>query len=87
VVPIQTKPPATSANGCTSPNVAISPIHCEKMAAPYRPTLPSPAAEPPAGEGWVHEAKLDGFRCLAPPSWRWGRTGSLGRVLVLIPRR
>jgi ATP-dependent DNA ligase len=27
--------------------------------------LPSPAPEPPAGEGWVHEAKLDGFRCLA----------------------
>jgi bifunctional non-homologous end joining protein LigD len=27
--------------------------------------LPSSASEPPDGDGWVHEAKLDGFRCLA----------------------
>jgi bifunctional non-homologous end joining protein LigD len=27
--------------------------------------LPSPVPGPPAGEAWVHEAKLDGFRCLA----------------------
>ncbi len=27
--------------------------------------LPSPHAAPPAGEGWVHEAKLDGYRCVA----------------------
>ncbi len=26
--------------------------------------LPSPVSEQPAGEGWVHEAKLDGLRCL-----------------------
>ena len=25
----------------------------------------SPAPAPPVGDGWVHEAKLDGFRCLA----------------------
>jgi hypothetical protein len=26
------------------------------------PCLPSPAAKPPAGDGWVHEIKLNGFR-------------------------
>jgi bifunctional non-homologous end joining protein LigD len=29
------------------------------------PCLPSPAPKPPAGDGWIHEIKLDGFRCLA----------------------
>jgi len=29
------------------------------------PCLPNPAANPPAGDGWIHEIKLDGFRCLA----------------------
>jgi len=28
---------------------------------------PSPAPNPPAGDGWVHEIKLDGFRLLAWP--------------------
>jgi bifunctional non-homologous end joining protein LigD len=41
--------------------------------------LPSPAPGPPAGEAWVHEAKLDGFRCLAQiKSHRvrlWSRAG------------
>jgi Homeodomain-like domain len=27
------------------------------------PCLPSPAPKPPAGDGWIHEIKLDGFRC------------------------
>ena len=35
----------------------------------YRPTiapcLPLPAKEPPAGPGWIHEIKHDGFRILA----------------------
>ena len=31
------------------------------------PCLPRPAKEPPAGPGWVHEIKHDGFRILA---WR-----------------
>jgi bifunctional non-homologous end joining protein LigD len=35
------------------------------MTAPYRPMLPSPAPAPLDEEEWVHEAKLDGFRCLA----------------------
>jgi bifunctional non-homologous end joining protein LigD len=29
------------------------------------PCLPSPATNPPAGDGWIHEIKLDGFRMLA----------------------
>jgi bifunctional non-homologous end joining protein LigD len=29
------------------------------------PCLPSPAPKPPAGNGWIHEIKLDGFRMLA----------------------
>jgi bifunctional non-homologous end joining protein LigD len=29
------------------------------------PCLPSPAKEPPAGPGWIHEIKHDGFRILA----------------------
>ena len=28
------------------------------------PCLPSPAAKPPAGSGWLHEIKHDGFRML-----------------------
>src|SRR5271167_2760370 len=29
------------------------------------PCLPRPAKEPPAGPGWIHEIKHDGFRILA----------------------
>ena len=29
------------------------------------PCLPSPAKQPPAGPGWIHEIKHDGFRILA----------------------
>ena len=29
------------------------------------PCLPSPAPNPPADDGWIHEIKLDGFRMLA----------------------
>jgi len=28
------------------------------------PCLPSPAANPPVGTGWLHEIKHDGFRML-----------------------
>jgi ATP-dependent DNA ligase len=28
------------------------------------PCLPSPATKPPAGDGWLHEIKHDGFRML-----------------------
>jgi bifunctional non-homologous end joining protein LigD len=30
-----------------------------------QPCLPRPATEPPAGQGWLHEIKHDGFRILA----------------------
>jgi ATP-dependent DNA ligase len=29
------------------------------------PCLPSPASKPPAGAGWIHEIKHDGFRLMA----------------------
>jgi bifunctional non-homologous end joining protein LigD len=35
------------------------------MANLRAPCLPSPAPNPPAGDGWIHEIKLDGFRLLA----------------------
>ncbi len=31
----------------------------------YEPCLPRPAKVPPAGPGWIHEIKHDGFRMLA----------------------
>ena len=31
----------------------------------YEPCLPRPAKVPPAGPGWIHEIKHDGFRILA----------------------
>jgi bifunctional non-homologous end joining protein LigD len=34
-------------------------------AARYEPCLPRLAKEPPAGSGWIHEIKHDGFRILA----------------------
>ena len=34
------------------------------------PCLPRPAKEPPAGRGWIHEIKHDGFRILAPSAPR-----------------
>jgi bifunctional non-homologous end joining protein LigD len=33
----------------------------------FEPCLPRPAKQPPAGAGWIHEIKHDGFRILA---WR-----------------
>jgi bifunctional non-homologous end joining protein LigD len=35
--------------------------HCPTL----EPCLPRPAKEPPAGPGWIHEIKHDGFRILA----------------------
>ena len=31
----------------------------------FEPCLPRPAKRPPAGPGWIHEIKHDGFRILA----------------------
>jgi len=35
----------------------------------FEPCLPRPAKQPPAGKGWIHEIKHDGFRVVA---WRDG---------------
>jgi bifunctional non-homologous end joining protein LigD len=32
---------------------------------PVAPCLPHPSEEPPAGRGWIHEIKHDGFRIMA----------------------
>jgi ATP-dependent DNA ligase len=39
--------------------------HTRSLAQCIEPCLPRPAAEPPAGSGWLHEIKHDGFRILA----------------------
>src|SRR6516165_7982894 len=36
-----------------------------RLSRSIQPCLPSPAKEPPAGPGWIHEIKHDGFRILA----------------------
>ncbi len=49
------------------------------MPPPYRPMLLTPAGAPPEGGEWAHEAKLDGWRCLAQVVdgrvRLWSRTG------------
>lgn len=42
------------------------------------PCLPSPAKHPPAGQGWLHEIKHDGFRLIA--------RREPGRVRLLSPK-
>src|ERR1700688_1830733 len=37
----------------------------DRSLRPFEPCLPRPAKEPPAGPGWIHEIKHDGFRILA----------------------
>jgi hypothetical protein len=37
----------------------------ERQLKRYEPCLPRPAKTPPAGPGWIHEVKHDGFRILA----------------------
>jgi bifunctional non-homologous end joining protein LigD len=39
----------------------------DRSLPPFEPCLPRPAKQPPAGPGWIHEIKHDGFRILA----RW----------------
>ena len=40
-------------------------FRAEQTQPRYHPCLPRPAQEPPAGPGWLHEIKHDGFRILA----------------------
>src|SRR2546426_12780220 len=44
----------------------LYPMLLRRVAFPdfCEPCLPSPAAKPPAGAGWLHEIKHDGFRML-----------------------
>jgi bifunctional non-homologous end joining protein LigD len=46
------------------PRVIYTPMLLRRVAFPdfCEPCLPSPAAKPPAGAGWLHEIKHDGFR-------------------------
>jgi ATP-dependent DNA ligase len=56
------------------------------------PCLPSPAKVPPAGPGWLHEIKHDGFRIMARRDGAgvrlFSRNGHdftlLGRPLILV---
>lgn len=40
-------------------------LRTEKSLPRFEPCLPKPAKAPPAGPGWIHEIKHDGFRILA----------------------
>jgi bifunctional non-homologous end joining protein LigD len=40
-------------------------VRCPHPAAVIEPCLPRPAKQPPAGRGWIHEIKHDGFRIMA----------------------
>ena len=35
------------------------------------PCLPTSAKRPPSGDGWLHEIKHDGFRCIAHKDGKW----------------
>jgi bifunctional non-homologous end joining protein LigD len=40
-------------------------VRAERPLSRFEPCLPSPAKHPPAGNGWIHEIKHDGFRIIA----------------------
>jgi len=40
-------------------------LHADRPLSRFEPCLPRPAKEPPAGPGWIHEIKHDGFRIIA----------------------
>jgi hypothetical protein len=40
-------------------------LRVEQSSPRFEPCLPRPAKQPPAGPGWIHEIKHDGFRILA----------------------
>jgi ATP-dependent DNA ligase len=40
-------------------------VRAEQSFPRFEPCLPRPALQPPAGPGWIHEIKHDGFRILA----------------------
>ena len=40
-------------------------VRADQSPLKFEPCLPRPAQQPPAGPGWIHEIKHDGFRILA----------------------
>jgi len=40
-------------------------LRADPALSSFEPCLPRPAKEPPAGPGWIHEIKHDGFRIIA----------------------
>ena len=40
-------------------------LRADPARSSFEPCLPRPAKEPPAGPGWIHEIKHDGFRIIA----------------------
>jgi ATP-dependent DNA ligase len=40
-------------------------LRADRPLSRFEPCLPRPAKEPPAGPGWIHEIKHDGFRIIA----------------------
>jgi ATP-dependent DNA ligase len=40
-------------------------LQSDRSSPRFAPCLPRPAQQPPAGPGWIHEIKHDGFRILA----------------------
>jgi hypothetical protein len=63
--------PASASRGMDSIPVPVCPIPLAAMlqrSSPLgfiEPCLPSPADQPPTGNGWIHEIKHDGFRLMA----------------------
>jgi len=50
-------------------------LQSDRPSSRFEPCLPRPVQHPPAGPGWIHEIKHDGFRILAH---RRGRSIRLG---------
>jgi bifunctional non-homologous end joining protein LigD len=57
--------PVSSASGERETPVRIKGARPGSLAGFIEPQLASPTAAPPAGAGWVHEIKFDGYRLMA----------------------
>jgi hypothetical protein len=55
-------------------------LQSDRSSPRFEPCLPRPVQHPPAGPGWIHEIKHDGFRIMAH------RRGRSIRLLTLIMR-
>ena len=70
-----------------SPSMAANSSLENHLAFPhfYEPCLPSPADNPPAGAGWLHEIKHDGFRIIARKNGEQVRPIGILRFRTLPP--